>query len=66
MSRAVQALLATRRVVRSYDKGDRRRSVLRLSALGRGVYTRVAPLALGYERRLLDALSTSDAGRCIA
>jgi hypothetical protein len=34
--------------------------VLRLSALGRGVYTRVAPLALGYEKRLLDALSSSD------
>jgi len=60
VSRAVQGLLATRRVVRSYDKGDRRRSVLRLSALGRSVYTRVAPLALGYEKRLLDALSNSD------
>jgi DNA-binding MarR family transcriptional regulator len=60
VSRAVQALLETRRVVRGFDKGDRRRSVLRLSALGRAVYTRVAPLALGYEKRLLDALSTSD------
>lgn len=60
VSRAVQALLATRRVVRNYDKGDRRRSVLRLSALGREVYTRVAPLALSYEKRLLDALSSAD------
>jgi DNA-binding MarR family transcriptional regulator len=60
VSRAVQGLVATRRVVRSHDKGDRRRSVLRLSALGRTVYTRVAPLALGYEKRLLDALSDSD------
>jgi len=60
VSRAVQGLLATRRVVRSYDKGDRRRSVLRLSALGRAVYTRVAPLALGYEKRLLNALSNKD------
>src|SRR5262245_11279258 len=60
VSRAVQSLLASKRLVRGYDRGDRRRSVLRLSAAGRAVYTRVAPLALRYEKRLLDALSTSD------
>jgi DNA-binding MarR family transcriptional regulator len=60
VSRAVQALLTSKRLVRSYDRGDRRRSVLRLSSGGRAVYTRVAPLALEYERRLLDALSPSD------
>jgi DNA-binding MarR family transcriptional regulator len=60
VSRAVQSLLAARRLVRGYDKGDRRRSILRLSATGRQVYTRVAPLALGYERKLLAALSASD------
>jgi DNA-binding MarR family transcriptional regulator len=60
VSRAVQGLLASRRLVRSYDRGDRRRSLLRLSAAGEAVYTRVAPLALGYEKRLLDALSASD------
>ncbi len=60
VSRAVQSLLAARRLVRSYDKGDRRRSMLRLSSSGRAVYTRVAPLALGYERKLLNALSASD------
>jgi len=60
VSRAVQNLLASRRLVRGYDKGDRRRSVLRLSAAGRTVYTRVAPMALKYERQLLDALSVTD------
>jgi DNA-binding MarR family transcriptional regulator len=60
VSRAVQGLLSSKRLVRNYDRGDRRRSVLRLSAGGRAVYTRVAPLALEYERRLLDALSPSD------
>jgi len=60
VSRAVQNLLASRRLVRRYDKGDRRRSMLRLSAAGRNVYTRVAPVALEYEQRLLDALSASD------
>jgi DNA-binding MarR family transcriptional regulator len=60
VSRAVQSLLSTRRVARSYDRGDRRKSVLRLTATGRSVYSRVAPLALKYERKLLDALSTRD------
>ncbi len=60
VSRAVQSLLAGRKLVRSYHKGDRRRSMLRLSAAGRALYMRVAPLALGYERKLLDALSPSD------
>jgi DNA-binding MarR family transcriptional regulator len=60
VSRAVQGLLASRRLVRTYDKGDRRRSKLRLSAPGRDVYTRVAPLALRYERMLLNTLSASD------
>jgi DNA-binding MarR family transcriptional regulator len=60
VSRAVQGLLAARRLVRSYDAGDRRRSRLRLSSAGKSVYTRVAPLALNYEKQLLDALSPTD------
>jgi DNA-binding MarR family transcriptional regulator len=60
VSRAVQGLLAARRLVRTYDAGDRRRSRLRLSSAGKSVYTRVAPLALSYEKKLLDALSPTD------
>jgi DNA-binding MarR family transcriptional regulator len=60
VSRAVQSLLASKRLVRSYDKVDRRRSVLRLSAAGQSVYTRVAPLALAYEQRLMSALSATE------
>lgn len=60
VSRAVQSLLGSRRLVRGYDKGDRRRSILRLSANGQSVYTRIAPLALRYEKTLLAALSASD------
>jgi DNA-binding MarR family transcriptional regulator len=59
-SRAVQSLLTSRRLIRTYDKGDRRRSVLRLSAAGHAVYTRVAPLALEYERNLLCALTAAE------
>lgn len=60
VSRAVQSLLKTRRLARTYDKGDRRRSMLRLSTSGRSVYTRVAPLALAYEKKLLATLSAAD------
>ena len=60
VSRAVQGLLADRRLVRAYDSGDRRRTRLRLSTAGQSVYTRVAPLALSYEKKLLGALSATD------
>ena len=60
VSRAVQSLIGAKRIVRGNDKGDRRRSILKLSAAGKSVYTRVAPLALRYERELLNTLSTHD------
>jgi DNA-binding MarR family transcriptional regulator len=60
VSRAVQGLLATRRLVRSFARDDRRKSVLRLSAAGQAVYIRVAPLALKYEKQLLQSLSPTD------
>jgi DNA-binding MarR family transcriptional regulator len=60
VSRAVQGLLARRRLLRTYDSGDRRRTRLRLSTAGQSVYTRVAPLALSYEKKLLGALSPTD------
>ncbi|WP_129647592.1 MarR family winged helix-turn-helix transcriptional regulator [Peristeroidobacter agariperforans] len=60
VSRAIQGLLDDKRVLRAFDKGDRRRSILRLSAAGQAVYTRVAPMALRYEAELLSALNPSD------
>jgi DNA-binding MarR family transcriptional regulator len=56
VSRAVARLLAAGRLQRSRSCDDRRRSVLSVSAAGRAVYREVAPLALGYEARLLEAL----------
>lgn len=60
VSRALQGLIDAKRVSRAFDKGDRRRSILRLSAAGQAVYTRVAPMALRYEAELLSALSPND------
>ena len=60
VSRAVRNLVAARRLVRSFDKGDRRRSILKLTQSGKAVYTRVAPRALRYEQKLLGALSSAE------
>ena len=56
VSRAVARLLAAGRLQRSLAHDDRRRSVLSVSAAGLAVYREVAPLALGYEEQLLEAL----------
>lgn len=60
VSRAVRSLIAVRRLKRSYDKNDRRRSVLRLSSAGEAVYSQVAPLALRYEEDLLAVLNSEE------
>lgn len=56
VSRAVTSLLASGRLKRRLHGQDRRRSMLQLSAKGYRVYDEVAPLALDYERRLLEGL----------
>ena len=56
VSRAVATLVAAGRLHRRTSRDDRRRSVLTVSDAGATVYREVAPLALAYERELLDAL----------
>lgn len=60
VSRAVKNLLKTGRIKRHFSPDDRRRSVLTLSKLGREVYENIVPLALSYERALLDGLSAEE------
>ena len=60
VSRAVTSLLASGRLKRRLDGTDRRRSLLQLSAKGYRVYDEVAPLALAYERRLLEGLQVDE------
>ena len=60
VSRAVAGLARSGRVRRAQATSDRRRSVLTLTARGRSVYRRIVPLALAYERRLLEALSSEE------
>lgn len=60
VSRAVATLIAAGRLRRTTVPDDRRRTHLALTPAGAGVYSRVVPMALGYERRLVAPLSKRD------
>jgi DNA-binding MarR family transcriptional regulator len=56
VSRAVGSLLEKGHLERATSAADRRRSALTLSRAGLRVYEQVVPVALAYERALLDGL----------
>jgi DNA-binding MarR family transcriptional regulator len=60
VSRAVRRLLATGRARRETAAGDRRRSVLELTAEGRRIYRRITPALRNYEAALLAGLSARE------
>ena len=60
VSRAVTKLIKNGRIDRQFADADRRRSILNLSEEGRRVHNEVAPLALQFERDLLQDFSTED------
>jgi DNA-binding MarR family transcriptional regulator len=60
VSRAVTRLLRAGRLRRAVARDDRRRSVLSVSRKGAAVYREVAPLALRFERELLDGMDYAE------
>ncbi len=60
VSRAVARLLDAGRLDREIHGDDRRRSVLKLSEGGYRIYDELAPLALAFERRLLDGIDDQE------
>lgn len=60
VSRALARLVAAKRVVRRTHDGDKRRSVLLLSARGWKIHDTVAPLAREHERTLLERLDAEE------
>lgn len=60
VSRAVARLLDSGRIARDFDDDDRRRSVLRLSEAGYVIYDQIAPLALGFERQMLEGMAEEE------
>lgn len=60
ISRALARLVAKGRVLRRVHHGDKRRSVLRLSAGGWRIHDAVAPLARQHEREFLERLDDEE------
>ncbi len=60
VSRAVTKLIKNGRIDREFADADRRRSILNLSEKGRQVHDEIAPLALKFERDLLQGLSDDE------
>jgi DNA-binding MarR family transcriptional regulator len=60
VSRALARLVAAKRVLRRTHDGDKRRSVLLLSAKGWKIHDVVAPRAREHERVLLDQLDAEE------
>ena len=60
VSRAVTKLIKNGRIDRQFADADRRRSILNLSEEGRNVHNEIAPLALQFERELLQDISEED------
>ena len=60
VSRAVTKLIKNGRIDRKVADADRRRSILNLSEEGREVHNEIAPLALQFERELLQDISEDD------
>jgi len=60
VSRAVTKLLEKKYILRRFSDEDRRRSMLRLSRTGYGVYAQIVPLALAYEKQLLSGLTRQE------
>ena len=60
VSRAVTKLIKNGHVDRQFADADRRRSILNLSEQGRDVHNEIAPLALRFERELLQDISAGD------
>jgi len=60
VSRAVTKLVKNGRIDREFADADRRRSILNLSEQGREVHNEIAPLALAFERELLQDISDDE------
>ncbi|MEO0411576.1 MAG: MarR family transcriptional regulator [Pseudomonadota bacterium] len=60
VSRALKRLENSGYLHRRMSAEDRRRSVLRLTREGRTIYDQIAPIAVDYERRLLDVLRPNE------
>ncbi|MEQ9436955.1 MarR family winged helix-turn-helix transcriptional regulator [Hyphomonas sp.] len=60
VSRAVSGLIDSGHVSRKASPADGRRSILSLTAKGKGIYDKIVPIALKAERELIATLSPAE------
>jgi len=60
VSRAINNMIDSGLISRSFADDDRRRSELNLSNLGKKTYDKIVPLVQTYEKKVLDCLSSSE------
>lgn len=60
VSRAINNMIDSGLISRSFADDDKRRSELSLSTLGQQTYQKIVPLVQAYEKDVLDALSASE------
>ncbi|MCJ9429067.1 MarR family winged helix-turn-helix transcriptional regulator [Kordiimonas marina] len=60
VSRAVSKLLQSGRLERHFAPDDKRRSVLALSEAGKEVYREVGPIAVEYEHKIMEKLTSDE------
>lgn len=60
VSRAVNTMIENNLVERRFADDDKRRSQLTLSPKGQRIYKEIVPLALGYEKAILDKLNKDE------
>ena len=60
VSRAVAGLMERRLIERATDRDDRRRASLRLTARGKALHARIVPIALDYEAKLYETLTSEE------
>ncbi len=60
VSRAVNTMIENKLVERRFADDDKRRSQLTLSPKGQRIYNEIVPLALSYEKAILDKLNKDE------
>ncbi|ARN75247.1 MarR family winged helix-turn-helix transcriptional regulator [Oceanicoccus sagamiensis] len=60
LSRAISKLLSRKLITRSFDKDDKRRSILMLTKTGLSVYDEMVPISYKYEQDLLTCFNKQE------
>ena len=60
ISRGVSRMIELKLVARTESKGDRRKTLLRLTAKGKALHQKIVPVVLEQERRMMECLDETE------